>query len=266
MSKKVSVIMSVYNDAEYLNIAIDSIIQQTYKNWEFVICDDASNDKTWEILMSYKQRYPKQFIIFQNTQNMKLAYSLNECLKRVSGELIARMDADDISNQSRFEKQVKYLNDNPGVHLVGTEVVRFDDTTRNIIEMESIPNKFHLVKRVTFIHPTIMTYKYVYDAVDGYTVKTRTNLGQDYDFYFKFFAADFVGHNIKEPLYEYRKIINSQYSMGILGYIRYDFKMMKTQWIGFKTLKFPIYFYLFIIVFRVYSVSKFIIRKTLGLL
>lgn len=258
--------MSVYNDAEYLNIAIDSIIQQTYKNWEFVICDDASNDKTWEILMSYKHRYPNQFIIFQNIQNMKLAYSLNECLKRASGELIARMDADDISNHSRFEKQVKYLNDNPGVHLVGTEAIRFDDKTRNVIEMDSVPSKYQLIKKVTFIHATIMTYKTVFDSVGGYTVKPRTNAGQDYDLYFKFFAEGFSGHNIKESLYEYRKYKTIPISVGIFEFIKHNFTMFQTKWIGFRRLKFPKHFYVFALGMLVYSILKFIIRKILRIL
>jgi glycosyltransferase EpsE len=211
-------------------------------------------------------RYPDKFFIFQNPKNMKLAFSLNECLKRSSGELIARMDADDISHPKRFEKQVKYLEDNPDVKLVGTEAIRFDESSRNLIEMESVPNKYQLAKKVIFIHATIMTYRSVYSSVRGYTVKSRTIVGQDLDFYFKFFAAGFIGHNIKEALYEYRKIKNTLTSIGIVEHMKYNFRMLRTQWIGFKSLKFPKRLYFLAIGVQVYSLSKFIVRKTLGLL
>ena len=253
--------MSVYNSENFLNVAIDSIIQQTYKNWELIICNDGSTDSSWEILKSYKKRFNKKIKIFQNTENKKLAYSLNECLKRSSGELIARMDADDISLPNRLELQFQYLLNNPHIDLVGSQAIKFDENSHSLIHMKRFPSKKLLLKTVPFLHPTILTYKYVFDAVSGYTVKKRTEIGQDYDLWFKFFSLGFIGHNIDEPLYWYRKTNNAMSSKSLIAYLKYDSKIISTKLIGFMRLKFPLRYYIYTICIHIYLFVKFLIRK-----
>ena len=107
----ISIIMGIYNCAETLSDAIDSIIAQTYDNWELIMCDDGSTDNTYNIAQEYKERYPDKIVLLKNEKNMGLNYTLNKCLEVASGEYIARMDGDDISLPTRFEKEIGFLNE-----------------------------------------------------------------------------------------------------------------------------------------------------------
>ena len=138
---KISVIMAVFNAEKYLRDAMDSILAQTYGNWEFVICNDGSTDETQAILDEYSRLYPGKFILLRNETNRRLPYSLNRCLENCTGELIARMDGDDVSDPLRFEKQVRFLQSHPGCQLVGTQMVRFDkDGLHDIVSCSENPS------------------------------------------------------------------------------------------------------------------------------
>ena len=114
----VSVIMSNYNTPEdYLRQSIDSILGQTYSNFEFIIVDDASTDGSLAVIESYKD---PRIRIIKNSENLGLTKSLNIALDECRGEYIARMDSDDISLPERFEKQVTFLQSNPDVIVCGT--------------------------------------------------------------------------------------------------------------------------------------------------
>ena len=112
-SGKISVIMAIYNCSLYLSEAIDSILNQTYKNWELILSDDASTNNTYQVAQEYKSRYLDKIILIQNEKNSKLSYSLNQCLKYANGEYVARMNGDDIYSSERFENQVTYLKAHP---------------------------------------------------------------------------------------------------------------------------------------------------------
>lgn len=210
-NNKISIIMGIYNCAATLPAAIDSILQQTYTDWELIMCDDASTDNTYGIAKQYKEKYPEKIILLQNETNSFLAYSLNHCLQHATGFYVARMDGDDISVPERFEKQVAYLQAHPEVQLVGTAMQQFNDTDGNIriIYTPEHTDKWSLRKSVPFNHATILTYKSVYDALNGYTVADRTRRGQDYDLWFRFFAAGYTGDNLREALYLVREDINA---------------------------------------------------------
>ena len=105
----VSVIMGIYNCADTLNEAIDSILNQTFRDWELIMCDDGSQDNTYELAQQYVQRYPEQIVLLKNEKNMGLNHTLNRCLQAASGEYIARMDADDLCSRDRFETEINVL-------------------------------------------------------------------------------------------------------------------------------------------------------------
>src|SRR3989338_10709157 len=128
---KISVIMSVYNGMPYLPEAVKSILNQTYKNFEFIIIDDASTDQSTKYLRFLKD---KRIKLIKNSKNLGLAASLNKALKFAKGEYIARMDADDISLPKRFEKQVKFFKKHPSVDICGTWVNLIDDVGKIIGE------------------------------------------------------------------------------------------------------------------------------------
>ena len=101
----ITVIMGVYNGQATLAEAIESIIAQTYTNWEMVICDDGSTDRSYHIAKAYERQYPDRIILLENETNQGLNKTLNRCLLAARGELIARQDADDISLPERLESR-----------------------------------------------------------------------------------------------------------------------------------------------------------------
>ena len=108
---KVSIIMGIYNCASTLSEAIDSILMQTFKDWELIMCDDGSIDNTYQIAKRYQKHVGRKIVLLKNDQNMGLNYTLNRCLAVASGEYIARMDGDDISLPTRLEKEVEFLKE-----------------------------------------------------------------------------------------------------------------------------------------------------------
>ena len=118
----ISVIMPTHNRAQtFLPKAIDSILEQTYTDFEFIIIDDGSTDNTRQILIDYQEKDPRIKLIL-NAQNEGLVASLNKGLSRAKGKYIARMDDDDISLPMRFEKQIRFLQNHPQIDLLGTNM------------------------------------------------------------------------------------------------------------------------------------------------
>lgn len=234
--KKISVLMAVYNAEKTIDSAIESILNQTYQNWQFIICDDCSTDGTYAKLLYYKKSYPDKFIIIQNEKNSKLAFSLNHCLKYADGEYIARMDGDDISLPERFEKQVEFLNNHPKIAVVGTSMTRFDENG-DFGEIKSYqnPDKFILKTSVPYFHATIMMRREAMEKIGGYTIAKRTERGQDLDLWFKFYANGFEGDNLSESLYKVREDRDAIKRRKL----KYDICFVKTRLVGFRLLKFP---------------------------
>lgn len=234
---KISVIMSVYNCEDTLRDAIDSILAQTYQNWEFIICNDCSTDSTFEICKEYAALYPDKFVLIENDTNRKLAYSLNHCLSVATGTYIARMDGDDRSHPDRFEKQVAYLVEHPDIDLVGCAAQRFNDNgLADIYYMDEEPGKYSMRKKPPFGHAMILTYKRVYDALGGYTVLPRTERGQDYDLFFRFFHHGFRGVNLQEALYDVREDENAIRRRTF----KVRWRTYQTTRMGYRLLNYPI--------------------------
>lgn len=240
---RVSIIMGIYNCESTLARSIDSIINQTYTDWELIMCDDCSTDNTLEVAREYEDKY-KNIKVIRNEKNMRLAYSLNQCLKITKGEYIARMDGDDICLSHRLETQVNFLDNNPDYHVVGSSVILFDENgdqgTRSMIE---IPTKFNLVKSVPHIHPTILMRKSAYEKLEGYTVLARTRRCEDADLWYRFYSSGFKGYNIQIPLLRYHESINDYKKRNLKAAIN----GMINRYFGYRKLRLPITSYVYII-------------------
>jgi glycosyltransferase involved in cell wall biosynthesis len=116
MKPNVSVIMSVYNGEDYLAETLDSILNQTYQNWELIAINDCSTDSTSQILADYASK-DQRIRVFTNETNLRLPASLNKAISFSCGKYIARMDADDICLSDRLEKQVRFMEENADVAL-----------------------------------------------------------------------------------------------------------------------------------------------------
>lgn len=236
--------MGIYNCQQTLPAAIDSIIEQSYTNWQLIICDDASTDGSYALAEEYAVREPERIVLIRNNKNSKLSATLNHCLKYAHGEYIARMDADDISLPQRLEKQIAFLEEHAEYDMVGTAMIVFglsrEDLVRYTIEH---PSKYSLVKGKSFFHATIMARRHVYERLNGYTVGTVTTRGQDFDLWTRFFAAGFHGYNLQEALYRVRE---DDAQMERKKFV-YRLHAVKMVFRAVFLLKLPIQYYIFIL-------------------
>lgn len=204
---KISVIMGVYNPKDKQNFrkSIESILNQTYSNLEFIICDDNSDDETNKILQEYKAK-DKRIILIKNSKNMGLAASLNNAFKLATGNFIARQDDDDISKINRFEIELKFLKENPEYSFVGCNLELFNkDGIWGYRKHKEKPEKEDFLFGNQFPHPAMLLTKECMDKVNAYRVKKTTRRTEDYDLFMRLYAAGYKGYNIQEYLYEYNE-------------------------------------------------------------
>lgn len=206
INPKVSIIMGIYNCEDTLSESIESVINQTYDNWELIMCDDCSKDKTYEIAKRYSNMYHKKIKVIKNEKNLTLGPTLNRCLEYADGDYIARHDGDDLYQKNKLEKQVKFLKNNKEYDLVGTGMKVFDErgVYGNRI-LKQIPEPKDLMKGSTFAHATIMARAYVYEELNGYSNENNRKGVEDYDLWFRFFLKGYKGYNLKEALYDVRE-------------------------------------------------------------
>lgn len=197
---KISVIMSVYNGEKYLREAIESILNQTFTDFEFIIVNDGSTDGSLEIIQSYDD---KRIKIINNEKNIGLTKSLNKALKVARGEYIARQDADDVSLPNRFEKQIKYLEKHPEVALLGTSVYLIDEKGKIIGKRMALakPTFKELCKGNRFSHGSVMFEKAVITELGGYNELLR--YVQDYELWLRI-AKSYEIRNLTQVLYKWR--------------------------------------------------------------
>src|SRR6056297_178877 len=166
---KVSVLLSVYNGEKYLEKAISSILNQTFSDFEFIIIDDGSSDRSPEIIKSFNDN---RIRYFKNEKNIGLVKSLNKGLEKMKGEYIARMDADDICKPTRFEKQVNFLNKNHEVGVLGTAMEIVDHKGSHISNQHFPKDHIIIFWKLFFetavFHPTIMMRTNIVKKAGGY--------------------------------------------------------------------------------------------------
>jgi len=202
----ISVVMSNYNTEDaYLRTAIESVLNQTYENFEFIIVDDCSTNNSLEIIKSYKD---ERIIVLENEKNIGITKSLNRGLKIAKGEFVARMDADDICLPERFEKKVEFLSRNPEYIACGTaiEIVGGNKEGkiihRNIPDIETFRIYLLFGNYPNIAHPTAMfnhlllkKYNIEYDE--------RYPLAQDYKMWVN--CSKYAPcYNLEDVLFRYR--------------------------------------------------------------
>lgn len=204
MKPDISIIMGVYNLSPRYKKAIDSIMNQTYQNFEFIICDDKSTDNTLHILKKL-EKSDSRIKVISNEKNSGLAFSLNHCLEYAKGKYIARMDDDDVSIPDRLEKERNFLINNPQYAFVASSYFIDDGENKDytVKKLEKEPTKRSFLWNSPFCHPSTMFRRSALDKVGGYRVCKETRRAEDYDLYMRLYAANCVGYNIPEPLYVY---------------------------------------------------------------
>lgn len=232
----VSVVMATFNCASTLPVALESIAQQTYENWELVACDDGSSDASYAVLREFAECHPGRVTLLRNEVNSRLAASLNRCLEVASGDYIARMDGDDACAPERLAEQVLFLQAHPDVDAVGTAMRRFsEEGWANVLTLEDRVDRWSLRRGVPFAHPTVMLRQHTYQLLEGYTVSRRTERAEDLDLWFRFAAAGFIGANLKAPLYFYREDLDALRRRTA----RSRLDLFRLTIAGFRTLGYP---------------------------
>ena len=196
----VSVLMSVYNGAPTLEKAAASVLAQTYRNLELILCDDASTDDTWRIMQRIAAQ-DARVTVFQNKTTRGLGASLNGCLSRAGGEYIARQDADDISDPDRIERTMDFLLSS-GAPYAACGVRVFDDG--GVWSTRQYPQKItkHIIaQKNPFFHPTMVFRRAVLEGAGGYSETPETRRTEDYDLVMRLAAEGVIGENLPEILY-----------------------------------------------------------------
>lgn len=197
----ISVVMSVYNGEKYLKEAIDSILSQSYTDFEFLIVDDGSTDKSLEIISSYED---KRILLIKNVINLGLAKSLNSGIKHARGKYIARMDADDIALPSRLDKQFSFMEKNDNIDICGSWV-QIIGQSKGIVwkyPVESDDIKIQLLFNSAFAHPTVFFRKNSF-LDRGLLYDESIKSAQDYELWNRV-AKCCEMKNIPEVLLHYR--------------------------------------------------------------
>lgn len=197
---EISVLMPVYNSEKYLKEAIESILNQTFEDFEFLMLYDNSTDKSLEIINSYNDSRIK----ILNCNSKGLVNALNIGIYSAKGSFLARMDADDISLPERFQKQIEFLKKNPDVGVCGSWTEEFGEVPTRVFKYPSEPE---LVKAKLFFfcalaHPSVMMRK---SFLDKYSLKydEKQKQAEDYEFWQRCsFYFDIA--NIPEVLLKYR--------------------------------------------------------------
>lgn len=205
----VSVVMPAYNAEEFIASAIESILNQTLRNFELIIVDDFSNDKTSRIIKKYQEK-DSRIRVITNEKNLQIANSLNKGVASAKADLIARMDADDESLPKRLELQYHYLNLHPEVAVVGANIFIIDKNGRTFSKRE-YPEKNIDLKKVMFryspfAHPVVMFRKKAFNEFNGYD--TSRVPCEDVDLWFKL-GSKYKFGTVPEFVLNYRIIQNS---------------------------------------------------------
>lgn len=199
---EISVIMSFYNARRHLEKSVLSILNQTYRNFEFIIINDRSDDESLEIIKKY-QRGDQRIKLINNDKNIGLTKSLNKGISLAKGKYIARQDSGDISLSERLEKQYEFLEINKDIFLCGTDISVIDEKENRLVDNVKIITKDNIIKRILpkkncFVHTAIM-----FRNRDIF-YREKFYYSQDYDLYLNLLSQNKKLVNLPNKLIKWR--------------------------------------------------------------
>ncbi len=207
---EISVVMSVFNGEEFLKEAIESVLNQNFTNFEFIIIDDCSTDKTNQILKKY-EKSDERIILIEKSINKGFkgfVENLNLGISKSRGKYIARMDADDLCLPERFQLEFEYLEKHKEVFLVGTSMLLINEKNEITGKMEALTEFDSILKRTKIdnpiYHPTIMFR----NEPDLY-YREKFYACEDFDFHLRMISKNRILKNLSEPLLKYRVLESS---------------------------------------------------------
>lgn len=219
----VSVILATYNDEKHIKEAIDSILEQTHKEFEFIIIDDGSTDSTKEIIKSYND---DRIILLENKKNMGLPYSLNRGLTIAKGKYVARMDGDDICYKERLEKQLQYMEEHPDITICGANRLQFGSgKSKKMYFPEKCEQlRVRLLFGSPIAHPSWFIRKSDFDKFD-FKYNEEFRYSQDYELISRVLKKCKIAC-VPDVLIKYRGIVNKPKHVHEKG-IRYTISVLR---------------------------------------
>lgn len=213
MQPEISVLMPVWNGCRngndsFLRKAIESILQQTFENWEMIVVDDGSADDTPRVLSSYADSDPR-IRPFRLHRNSGIVAALNFGLERCCSNLVARQDADDLSTVTRLEIQKKFLDDRPGTAMCGSWMYVIDEQGKLVMECNDRPCAYAVVReelknRCVFVHGSVMFRKDAVMKVGGYSTDLRFRHAEDYELWVRLAKDNVIENMPGRTLYFHR--------------------------------------------------------------
>lgn len=198
---KVSVMMSVYNAQKYIKEAINSILSQTFNDFEFIIIDDSSTDNSLEIARQYAKK-DRRIRLIRNKTNLGLTRSLNKAIKLARGNYIARQDADDFSEKNRLESQFNFLEENKDIFLCSSGFFIVDEQSRVMGPISKEMNSLEVKRNLQNTNCLCGSFMFRNDGKTLYLEKFIYS--QDYDLYLRLLERGKKMACMKEVLYNYR--------------------------------------------------------------
>lgn len=252
---EVSVIMSEYNSEKHLlERAIKSIIEQTFKNFEFIIIDDCGINNVQKIVDNFNDPRIK---VFKNSKNMGLIYSLNKAIELSNGKYIVRMDTDDYAYPNRIMLQYNFIKNNNEFSVVGMKCDYFDgNKIYGSSKKSGIINRNDLLKSVPLVHPTVIMNKEHIKNVGGYKNYNRC---EDYALWIELFCNSYKLYVMEEKGIIYT-IRNCDYSKRKLKNRKGFFKLLKSEYLKLNP---PIHLWIFIYLKNIIAgiIPSFFIRQ-----
>ena len=221
----VSVVMPAYNAEAYVSDAITSILEQTYTDFEFIVIDDGSSDRTRAIIASFRD---PRLVVIANERNLGLTASLSKGLAVARGQYIARQDADDVSLPSRLERQVRYFSTHPEIGLLGTWWSHMDESGRVFQVVRSPANspaiREALLTSSVFAHGSVMLRRECVESAGGY--QSAAGSAEDLDLWLRLVEKHEVG-NVPEQLYRMRVHGASVVGRGLRNHLESVYRVRK---------------------------------------
>ncbi|EMM2549578.1 TPA: glycosyltransferase family 2 protein [Acinetobacter baumannii] len=202
-NKLITVLIPVYNVEAYVEKAITSICNQTYRNLQIIIIDDCSTDNTVSVVEKLA-KIDNRILLLKNNINSKIVKTLNFGLKYAKGDYIARMDGDDTCTPERLEKQLKFLLENPEYSLVGSHVNTIDENDVLIGKLEMPTDQSSISKNLKYSSPVLhiwLAKSEVYKKLEGYR---EIPGAEDYDFLLRMYTENFKFTNLNSFEYSVR--------------------------------------------------------------
>lgn len=258
MNYKITVIITTYNACSSLQKSIDSILNQTFRNWFLILIDDGSTDNTNKIILKYKKKLGKRILILKNETNLGISSSLNKAIRHVKTPFFTRQDADDVSSLDRLERLHSFLEKNTNYDFVSSKMVSLNNKQITFPKKLIIKPTIHdFIYSLPFCNAPTLFRSNILKRVDSFdnslNFKKRF---EDYEFFFRCYLNNFKGINLDIVTYLVNQ--NKDYHLKISfsdrlfeSMFKYKIlKKIKAKWYLFYVIVIPIIKYVISLLLR----------------